>query len=110
MQLRTPLLASLVLIAFAWSASAQARSTSEVAPSTPRGSQRALVVPKPAPRRIQARDEKKPVTFGSVERTKLLAQGRGAKDAQLYGSVARRAALNGQRVQVPRKPAQHRRR
>jgi hypothetical protein len=109
MQLRSPLLASIVLLALAWSTSAQARSATTAPPSTSRATaQRPLVVPKPAPRRLVV-PEQKPVSYGSVERTKLLSQGRVARNGQHYGSVERRAAIEGQRVQGSRQ-APHRRR
>jgi hypothetical protein len=46
--------------------------------------------------------------YGSVERTKLLSQNRGKPgDVLQTGSVERRAALSGKKVQVLRKPARH---
>ena len=51
-----------------------------------------------------ARTGKAPVTFGSVERTKLLKQVGGSQrqdDMVRLGSVERRAALTGQRVSFP---------
>lgn len=43
--------------------------------------------------------------YGSVERTKLLSQNRAKPgDVTQVGSVERRAALTGKRVQVLRKP------
>jgi hypothetical protein len=66
-------------------------------------------VPQPAPRRLVI-PEKKPGTYGSAERTTLLSQARVARDGKHYGSVERRAAIEGKRVQGSRQAPQRRRR
>jgi hypothetical protein len=123
MQLRSPLVA-LALVALAWSTPAQTGSTrpaaapARVPAAAPvpavRAPQRAtsgapLVLPKPAPRRLVV-PAQRPVSYGSAERTKLLSQARVARDGQHYGSVERRAAIEGKRVQGSRQAPQHRRR
>lgn len=79
MNLRTSMLAVVALLVLAWDAEAQGRSA---------GQGRA-----PA------------VTYGSVERTKLLTQSAAKRgDARAtYGSVERRAKLAGATVKFPRK-------
>ena len=79
MNLRTSILAVVAVLVFAWDAEAQGRGV---------------------------KGGKAPaVTYGSVERTKLLSQGAAKRgDARaMVGSVERRAKLAGTTVRFPRK-------